>query len=321
MNPIHADCATKYYGSIKAVDCVSLSLGKGEIGVLLGPNGAGKTTLLRAIGGSLRLDKGHAYVLGINANERPLLVRRLVGLTPETNISFPELTVEENIMFASHLFGVDPRSEWISSLVERLGLKDYLGRKAGSLSKGYRRRVDIVMSLVHNPEVVIMDEPASGLDPVSSIEFRGFLKELRDSGRSVLVATHNIGFAMSIGDRVFLLSNGKLIVSAPIDKARAMLGWKEISLIVTITPAQNTDKFVRAVTARGVRAGKRSEGIVVVVGPAWDSLRAIVDAGLETDTRVERLSEIEMSWEEAFARFLSREEVKSRGRECPCKCA
>jgi ABC-type multidrug transport system ATPase subunit len=220
--------AVKKFGSKKALNNVNLKIYSNNITILLGPNGAGKTTLLKAISGSLRLTSGTIIIQNINITENPFAAKKLTGFVPEENIGFPELTVRENLMFQARLHGLlrEEANENTRRVVSLLGLEDYLDLEYGVLSKGYRRRVSIALALVHDPPILILDEPFSGLDPASSVILFKIIKNLADTGRTIVMATHNIGTALKLADYIYILGSGKIIDEGNPNKIRRVLGWR-----------------------------------------------------------------------------------------------
>ncbi|OYT52600.1 ABC transporter ATP-binding protein [Candidatus Bathyarchaeota archaeon ex4484_135] len=210
MNAVEARGLSKRFGPKLALKDVSFDVRKGEIMGLLGPNGAGKTTTVRILTGILRPDSGSATVMGHDVLEEPLEIRRCIGYLPETPCLYERLTVEENLAFYGRLYDV-PEEELrrrIRDLLALVGLKDRAGEKVGALSKGLKQRVAIVRALVHDPPVLILDQPTSDLDPASAKDIRGLIKELNRSGKTVLICTHNLTEAEELCDRIAIINEG-----------------------------------------------------------------------------------------------------------------
>ena len=182
---------TKFYDNFRALNNINLKVEKGEIIGLLGPNGAGKTTAMRILTCFIPATSGSVSVAGYDVFEDSLEVRRRLGYLPETPPLYPEMTVGSYLNFIGELreLPAGKRRERINYVAERIGLTDWLNRVIGTLSKGYRQRVGLAQALLHNPEVLILDEPTVGLDPSQIIEIRGLVKDLaRD--HTIILSTH-----------------------------------------------------------------------------------------------------------------------------------
>lgn len=208
---------TKIYGSQKAVDEVSFSVGEGEILGFLGPNGAGKTTTMKILACYLQQDGGRALVQGHDTREDPLEVRRSIGYLPEHNPLYRDMYVREYLAFVCKAHGLTAISEAIDKTIERTGLQSESGKKIQALSKGYRQRVGLAQALIHDPPVLILDEPTSGLDPNQLVEIRNLVKDLGKT-KTVIFSTHILQEVQSICDRVVIINRGKLVADKPIDE-------------------------------------------------------------------------------------------------------
>ena len=194
MLTIETDELSKYYGDLLAVDNLSIGVKRGEVFGFLGPNGAGKTSTIRMLVGLSRPSSGSALVAGYNIINDIVEVKRHVGLVPEVSNLYDELSVWDNLLFMSQLYCV-PRSERRSRINEILQSFDLMQRKEtkfGKLSKGLKRRVVIAASIVHDPEILFLDEPTVGLDVVSAHSLRGYIERLCAEGTTVFLTTHYI---------------------------------------------------------------------------------------------------------------------------------
>jgi len=210
---IIAEKLTKRFGSLVAVNNISFSVKEGEIFGFLGPNGAGKTTTVRMLLGVLPPDSGKAFVLGFNVKEKPLEVRKRIGVVPEAANVYLDLTVWQNLMFMAELYGV-PRNLRRSRARELLDFMELLERrneKAKKLSKGLRQRLLICMALIHEPKVLFLDEPTVGLDVENARRIREMLRELnREEGVTIFLTTHNMWEAEELCHRIAIINRGKL---------------------------------------------------------------------------------------------------------------
>lgn len=209
---------SKSFGRQKALDDVSFSMKKGEIVGFLGPNGAGKSTMMRILTTYYRPDSGQVAVNGFDLATSPKAVQGSIGYLPEHNPLYLEMYVREYLAFNASAYGV-PRSE-IDPVVQRTGLEPEAHKKIGQLSKGYRQRVGLAAALLHDPDVLILDEPTTGLDPNQLI---GIRKLIQDVGRekTVLLSTHIMKEVEAVCERVIIINRGKLVADKTLEDLRA----------------------------------------------------------------------------------------------------
>jgi ABC-2 type transport system ATP-binding protein len=201
---------TKYFGNVHAVDGVSLSVKKGEIYGFLGLNGAGKTTTIRMLLGMNRPTTGEAFLFNkkVNADSYDLWTK--VGYLVETPYSYPELTVKENLEIIRRLRQIPNKS--VDDVIQQLKLTSYKDRKAKHLSLGNAQRLGLAKALIHNPDILILDEPSNGLDPAGIVEIRELLKDLASNhGVTVFISSHNLGEIFKLVNRIGIIHEGKLI--------------------------------------------------------------------------------------------------------------
>ncbi|CEN40103.1 gliding motility-associated ABC transporter ATP-binding subunit GldA [Capnocytophaga cynodegmi] len=212
---------TRQYGSQIAVNQISFNLKKGEITGFLGPNGAGKSTTMKMITGSLIPTKGEITIDGINMLKTPILAQKKIGYLPEHNPLYLEMYVREYLSFMADLYGKIPRSR-VEEVIEITGLTPESNKKIEQLSKGYRQRVGLASALIHDPEILILDEPTTGLDPNQLVEIRSIIKEL-GRNKIVLLSSHIMQEVQAICDRVIVLNKGNIVL----DKKMSELQGKE----------------------------------------------------------------------------------------------
>lgn len=208
----------KTYGDRAAVDGISFDVKRGEILGFLGQNGAGKTTTMKILTCFMPATSGTVKVAGFDVFDHPLEVKKRIGYLPEAPPVYPELLVSEYLSFVADLRGV-PKAEKtkkIDAAVDRCSLGDVRGRLIGNLSKGYRQRVGIAQALIHDPEVLILDEPTVGLDPKQVSEARGLIKSLR-SERTVIYSTHILSEVAASCDRILIIDKGKIVAQESIN--------------------------------------------------------------------------------------------------------
>ncbi len=313
---ILAENVSKWYGSVRALDNVSLTIESGMITGVLGPNGAGKTTLLRALSGSLRVSSGRILLGDIDVVRDPQFARSIVGFVAETHMLFPDLTVWDNLMFVARLFNLEPgdAGDRIRELAGEFEIPGLLHRRYGSLSKGQKRRVDIISALLHNPPILFLDEPTSGLDPLSAMWLRGKIRELARSGVTIVISTHYIAEAFDVSDKIIVLANGRIIAEGPPDRLRRMVSGREVEVVAQLS--LNPEVIVEELRGKGYRAST-SSGEIMVVGPSGPVVEDLVRIVNMKGGRITSLIVKELSWEEVFSRLIRVDE----GREgCPCKC-
>jgi len=199
---------TKTFGSQKALDAVSFCIDSGEIVGFLGPNGAGKSTMMKIITTYISQSDGIVSVNGYNVLTEPMLVKQSVGYLPEHNPLYLEMYVKEYIQFNATVHGVDKKR--INEVIAQVGLTPEVHKKISQLSKGYRQRVGLAVALLHNPEVLILDEPTTGLDPNQLVEIRGLIKEIGKT-KTVLFSTHIMQEVEAVCDRVIIINKGKIV--------------------------------------------------------------------------------------------------------------
>jgi lipopolysaccharide export system ATP-binding protein len=205
---------TKSYRGRKVVDNISLSITQGEVVGLLGPNGAGKTTTFYIIVGLASPDSGQVLLDGVNITDFPMYVRARNGISylPQEPSIFKKLTVEENIMAVLETLPLTPhqRRERLEELIEDLGLQQVRRSEGYMLSGGERRRVEIARSLVISPSFILLDEPFSGIDPLTVQDIQKIIVRLRGDGIGVLVTDHNVPYTLQVTDRAYIINNGKI---------------------------------------------------------------------------------------------------------------
>jgi len=206
---------SKSYGDQKALDAVSFSVKKGEIVGFLGPNGAGKSTLMKILTTYITADEGSASVNGFDVNSNQKSVQLSVGYLPEHNPLYLDLYVREYLAFNADVFKVEKSR--INEVIELTGLTSESHKKIGQLSKGYRQRVGLANALLHNPDVLILDEPTTGLDPNQLVEIRNVIKNV-GKDKTVFLSTHIMQEVEAICDRVIIINNGKIVTDKKLDK-------------------------------------------------------------------------------------------------------
>ncbi len=279
---VSAQGLSRNFGARTAVDNLSLELKRGEILGFLGPNGAGKTTTMQMLTGNLAPSMGSISICGVDLLDRPVAAKARIGYLPETPPLYRELTVREYVDLAARLHRVPKamRGAAIDDAIARCGLAEVAKKLIGTLSKGYQQRVGIAQAIVHQPDVVILDEPTVGLDPNQIREIRNLIRELgRD--RSVILSTHILPEVEGVCDRVQILHHGATVFNDTIAALKQFEGGRAMLLGLRRPPAAGDIAAVRGVAR---------------VEPAGDNLFRVSfdDAADPTDELVRRA--VELAW-------------------------
>jgi ABC-2 type transport system ATP-binding protein len=248
-NAIMIDRVNKSYGSLQALNNVSLDIKQGEFFGLLGPNGAGKSTLISALAGLLRVDSGSLSILGHDVRSDYRLARQNLGVVPQEIVMDPFFTVRETLQFQSGYFGIKNNNEWIDELLEQLNLSDKQDTNMRQLSGGMKRRVLIAQALVHKPPVLVLDEPTAGVDVELRQSMWRFVRRLNREGHTIVLTTHYLEEAEELCDRIAIIDQGEIIA---LESKQALLarglGSKLLvrtSHPIAIVPHELKDRVVR----------------------------------------------------------------------------
>src|SRR6478609_3834605 len=207
---IEVQSLVKLYGEQKAVNNISFKVDKGEIVGFLGPNGAGKSTTMKILTGYLEQDGGTAKVCGIDVSRDPLETKKKIGYLPEANPLYYDMYVREYLDFVADVHAVKNKKDKIEEVIKTVGLTVEANKKIGQLSKGYKQRVGLAAALIHDPEVLILDEPTTGLDPNQIVEIREVIKKLGEH-KTVLFSSHILQEVQAICDRVIIINKGTIV--------------------------------------------------------------------------------------------------------------
>lgn len=210
---IEVTAITKQYGQQKALDQVSFSVGQGSITGFLGPNGAGKSTMMKILTCFIPQNSGSAKVCGFDVVENSYEVKQQVGYLPEHNPLYLDMYVKEYLAFAAGIHKLKNIDQRVKEMIEITGLTLEQRKKIGALSKGYRQRVGLAQALIHNPKVLILDEPTTGLDPNQLVEIRALIKELGKE-KTVLFSTHILQEVKAVCDHIIIINKGKIVANS-----------------------------------------------------------------------------------------------------------
>jgi ABC-2 type transport system ATP-binding protein len=313
---------TKRYGRFTAVDDVSFRVERGEIFGFLGPNGAGKTTTMRILTGYMPATDGKAFVAGFDIFDQPVEAKRRIGYLPETPPLYPDMTVGEYLTFVAKIKGVPSgdRKARIKQVMERTWIGEMSSRHCSKLSKGYRQRVGLAQALIHNPDVLILDEPTAGLDPKQIIETRQLIKELAGD-HTVVLSTHILPEVSQTCERVVIINRGKVVAVDTPDNLTARLRGSETMYVQIDSGGGDAGRALASIA--GVTRVVESDRRDGVVGYEVDSergqdvrrdlARAVVNNGFG----LLELRPMRMSLEQVFLSLTTEESEERDAAETP----
>ncbi len=252
---------SKYFGAQKALDDVSFEIHGGEIVGFLGPNGAGKSTMMKIITGFIPCSEGEVFVKGLDVMQNSLKARKLIGYLPENNPLYLEMYVKEYLAFVAGISGMKNNiAEQIERIITITGLAPERKKTIGQLSKGYRQRVGLAQALLHDPEVLVLDEPTTGLDPNQIIEIRNLIREV-GSRKTVMLSTHIMQEVEAICDRVIIIHQGRIVMDGKALDVRNNLFQEEEFITV---------EFDKPVDGNSLNSIKGIKSSVRVTETIWD---------------------------------------------------
>lgn len=220
---------TKKYNNQIAVNNISFKAEKGEIVGFLGPNGAGKSTTMKIITGFIPPSSGSVLINGVNVAENPMQTKAQIGYLPEHNPLYLEMFIKEYLLFVARIFKVPNKKERVEELIELVGLTPEKHKKIGQLSKGYRQRVGLAQALMQNPDVLILDEPTTGLDPNQILEIRNLIKK-EGANKTVLMSTHIMQEVEAICDKVIIINKGEIVANETIANLKKQAGQSQLEV-------------------------------------------------------------------------------------------
>lgn len=239
----------KSYGNFKALNGVNLEIKKGEIFGFIGPNGAGKSTTMKIISGLLSADSGEVYVDGIDAIKDNKALKDKIGYMPDFFGVYDNLKAIEYLEFYASIYGIlgDEARELAMDLLELVNLKDKWDANVDGLSRGMKQRLCLARCLVHNPELLILDEPASGMDPRARYEMKGILKNLREMGKTIIVSSHILSELGEICTRIGIIKNGSIVCEGTVEEVTLMASG---TAPINITVMEDPDKAISILMER-----------------------------------------------------------------------
>ena len=307
---IQVEHLTKHYGPKVAIDDVSFSVEKGEVLAFLGPNGAGKTTTMRILTASLPATSGTARVAGYDCFDHPREVKRAIGYLPEVPPLYTEMTVTEYLTFVGRIKGMDAErlSGALDRTLEQLSLGEVRGRLIANLSRGFKQRVGLAQALIHDPPVLILDEPTVGLDPKQIIEIRQLIKALAGS-RTIILSTHILPEATAVAQRVVIIHEGRIVAEDSQDQLSARLRRSEKVRVTLKHPPPDARERLQALP--GVLS-VHSEGPITFLVEAelgQDLRDDLARFAVRNDWGLLELKLVTMTLEDVFLRLTKEEDT------------
>ena len=294
-NPgIEAIGLKRSFGTVRAVDGITFTAPAGAVTALIGPNGSGKTTLLLLLAGLLLPDAGRANVAGFDLAEHGLQARSVVGWMPDAFGTWDALTCSEILATFAHAYGIS-RAETparVTSLLSRVHLAEFTDSPARVLSRGQKQRLGLARALIHDPQVLLLDEPASGLDPRSRIELRELLRELAAEGKTVLVSSHVLSELEEVYDHAVFLSGGRSIDAAATSSETIRRGWR-LDALDPVALRTFLDQI-------GIPWAGQPNGEVVVQLTGYDSAHELIRAAIAAEVSLHTVAPMAGTLEEAY---------------------
>jgi len=302
---------TKYYGARLAVDDISFNIKKGETVGFLGPNGAGKTTTMRMLTGFLMPTRGDVWIADFNMATQSQEGRRLIGYLPEVAPLYTDMTTRAYLTYAARLKGLNKRraGSRVDEVVEQCGLEKYFDVALGKLSKGFKQRVGLAQAIIHDPQVLILDEPTIGIDPIQVSQTRQLIRRLgRD--RTILLSTHILPEVSMICERVIIINEGKVVARDRIENLSAVLrGGSRIHLKVQGPAGKITERLRQIDSIQSVIYNPPIH--IVSFAADCEPHSQIMEAMVQGGWTLLSMESAEMSLEDIFLRLTTREETAS----------
>lgn len=301
---IEVEDLVKHYGEVKAVDGVSFAVEEGEIFGLLGPNGAGKTTLMEILCCLRRFDRGKATIRGFDLVKDSLKVRASIGFCPQETLLYDLLSVRENFAFSASLYSLSSKKfkERVEFSSKVLGVGEFLNRKVQQLSGGMKRRANLAASVIHDPPIVILDEPTVGFDPNIKREFWELIKNFKNYGKTVLLSTHDMYEADEICDRVAIMDKGKIVaLDKPYDLKKTIGG--DVAIHIRVKDSQT--KKALAVLKEYKTTIIDNEIRVSAKNP-WEIMAEVSNKLVSQGILTEKIEIVEPTLEDVFIKLTGR---------------
>lgn len=294
---------TKLYGPQKALDKVSFEIRAGEIVGFLGPNGAGKSTMMKIISGYIPMTEGSVKVCGMEVSEHEMAVKNKLGYLPENNPLYSEMYVKEYLRFIAGLYKMRKIKPRVDEIVDQVGLTKEQHKKIGALSKGYKQRVGLAQAFIHSPEVLILDEPTTGLDPNQIVEIRQLIREI-GRNKTVMMSTHIMQEVEAICDRAIIINEGVVVADQEVKSLRnSLVGQNNLLVEFKNRPEQSLlEKYLSPAEFK-IKEGNliefNSENLSAVK-------KCIMQFSSENDNEILNMSEGKGNLEEVFRKLTNK---------------
>ena len=300
---------TKKYGDFTAVDGVSFSVAEGEIFGLLGPNGAGKSTLIRMMTTLIEITAGKAFVAGHDVSKEPDAARRSIGVIPQAMTSDVDLTVEENLSIYAKLYGVprEQRERAIAKLLADVELTKWRTAQTKTLSGGMRRRLEVARGLVHSPKIFFLDEPTTGLDPVSRVAVWEMLTKIKEERRlTMLITTHYMDEADRLCDRIAIVDHGKLVALDTPLKLKASVPAENVIEAQFVHAPPDWERTLQALPkVNSVQA--EGAGMYRILSAGAAAVTALVECALSAGVEIKSLAVQSTTLDDVFVHYTGRQ--------------
>lgn len=306
-NAIETQNLKKHFNEIHAVDGIDIKIPKGSLYGVLGPNGAGKTTTIRMLSTILHPTSGDAKVLGFDIKKEAHEIRKRIGVCPQELVLYPRLTARENIHLIAQMHGLTKKDykEKTDDLLAKMNLLDRSNSLVKGFSGGMQRRVNVLMAVIHEPELLFFDEPTAGLDPQSRRVVWDFIKDFQEKGSTIILTTHNMEEADDLSDELIIIDHGKIIAQGTPDELKGRLGEGDILEFKVKEIDQRDEIIERAIKLDFVQWGK-SVGKHRIVINALDGLRRVSEIMDQIKVKMEDISVRKNTLEDVFIDLTGR---------------
>lgn len=285
---------SKSYGTQQVLKNVNFSIGEGEIVGFLGPNGAGKTTTMRILTGSVDYEEGSVKICGNEVKNNPMETKKHIGYLPEQNPLYPDMYVKEYLLFMADIYKLGKEKQArVDEIIDLVGLRPEYKKKIGQLSKGYRQRVGLAQALIHNPRVLILDEPTTGLDPNQLVEIRNLIKEV-GKNRTVLFSTHIMQEIEAVCNRVIIINKGEIVADYP--DITQLINRTENEFQIEVEFLNKVEKL----PMKSIVLANTADHKTFVISAQNDIRQEIFDFAIATNNKILTMRMAERKMEEVF---------------------
>lgn len=307
---IKVEKISKSFGFVKAVEDLSFEIKKGEVVGFLGPNGAGKTTTMRMLTGFTTADSGKITIDGKDVEKNTMEIQKKIGYLPESNPLYKDMQVAEFLNLTANLNGIkkEDKKKAFDFVVDAVNIKDVFYRPIGELSKGYKQRIGIAAALIHNPEIIIMDEPTEGLDPNQRKEIRALIKKLAKN-HTIIISTHIMQEASAICDRMLIINKGKFVANGTTEELS--LSGKNERLLTLEVEGKNIKKNLETISAikefKNIETKKDITKISIITDKATRIQPEISKIACKNNWIIWKIIEKEQNLEDIFQNLTKKE--------------